>query len=369
MPHRTLQEAPMSLNPARAGLAGAALAAFPVESPFRAEADAALAGFRSARADLARQVRRGDLTLKIATARATAAAATLRTELAERALGYSATPRVFAERLVAASDARRRLREHGTPEVLQRETVRLLRQNLIEQQLVNRASEFEARAFVRPIHGGAPAPTLDSLLGFHEAAQQAGDDAAAEWARRQLESLRPVLHEPTDVRRVDEATDRPDRINARIVARYVEALRGREDDHLDRFSGEAMGSRDANACAAAYLLAREHPEGLAPQWIRSLVDRLDAFPDAALEALRQWEAEFRQEEARDALAIAEHAAAVAEMEAQLAGVQPAEPAALAREESIRTRPIAEPDQPVGLALKLRGRFEDELPATPAEPGT
>jgi len=63
---------------------------------------------------------------------------------------------------------------------------------LIEQQLQNRAREFEGKTFVRSFTGGQPAPTLDSLLRFHETSSLAGDEAAQEWSRRQLESARSL---------------------------------------------------------------------------------------------------------------------------------------------------------------------------------
>jgi hypothetical protein len=306
----------MSLNPYRAAARSAGLHAFHVASPFKAEAESALARFQSVRGDLERQVRRGDLTPKVARQRAGAAAAQLRTTLHALADQFSPTPRVFLERLNAASDARRRAREAPTLESLQRETNRLLRQTLVEQQLVNRAPEFEGRAFVRPIHGGPPAPTLDSLLRFHEQAEQAGDDAATEWARRQLEAFRHVAAAPEDQRRIDKVTDRPDRVNPRLVEGYVEALRGQPAEALETFVAEACQSADASACAAAFLLAREAPEGTLARWVRAVLDNLDTFPDAALAALRACEAEARRADADAARATAEFAATVAESEAR-----------------------------------------------------
>ena len=122
------------------------------------------------------------------------------------------------------ADARKAARENASLDTLHRETNRLLRQALIEQQVVTRAGEFESRAYVRPLAGGQPAPTIDSLLSFHDHAAQAGDDAAQELARCQLEGLRPQLPSAEDQHRVDLACDRPDRVNPTLVARYLEAL-------------------------------------------------------------------------------------------------------------------------------------------------
>src|SRR6185437_10047896 len=133
-------------------------------------------------------------------------------------------PRIFLDRLVEVGNARKRARERQSTEGLQRETNRLLRQTLIEQQLQSRAAEFEGRTFVRPAHGGVPVPTLDALLSFHEMAGNAGDEAAMEWARRQLEGFRTRVVEPQDQRRIDLACDRPDLVNPRLVETYVESL-------------------------------------------------------------------------------------------------------------------------------------------------
>ena len=132
----------MPLNPFRDALGQAGRRASQHESSFKPEADAALARFQAVRADLERQVRRGDLTVKVARERAGAAAAQLKAALAAQAQGFSASPRVFLDRLVEASELRKRSRDHLSLEGLQRETNRLLRQTLVEQQLQNRAGEF-----------------------------------------------------------------------------------------------------------------------------------------------------------------------------------------------------------------------------------
>ena len=262
-------------------------------SSFRAHADAALARFRAARTDLEGLVRRGDLTTKVARERAVAAFQTLRTDLAARAEDYSPVPRAFLDRLVAADQSRRKAREMTSLEGLQRETNRLLRLTLVEGQLQTRAAEFEARTFVRPVAGGAPAPSLDGLLVFHRTAEQAGDEAAREWARRQLEAFRVKVVEEADLRRIDLACDRSDRVNPRLVAIYVEAMAGRALDELDTFVERAIGDGDANACVAAFVLARQDPERADAGWVRRVLSGLADYPDAALAALRSIEAEAR----------------------------------------------------------------------------
>lgn len=349
----------MGLSPLRDALAQTAMTAHQRATPFKGDIDSALDAFQSVRAGLERQVRSGDLTIKAARERAYEAAQRLRTHLFEQAESYSPVPRVFLDRLVETSETRRRARGIQSLESLQRENNRLLRQMLIEQQLLNRAAEFEGKAFVRPIQGGAPAPTLESLLLFHESSRQAGDDAAVEWARRQLEAIRPRTVDPNDLHKIDVATDRPDRVNGRIVMRYAEALRGQSNEQIEAFVHEAVESADANACVAAFLLAREASEGISLRWVRETLDGLARFPDSALETLRSREAEARQSDAEAARTSAAFAVAIAEAEARFPDLRPPTEEELARRERVRSLPIAADNEPVGLNLARRGVLRGE----------
>jgi hypothetical protein len=360
----------MPLNPLRDALSRSGVTAARHDSPFRAQAEAGLAGFRAARAELEAQVRRGDLTPKVARQRAAEAAEALRRDLMARREAFSPTPRLFVDRLVQVAEARRASRDAATLEGLQRETNRLLRQALVEQQIVTRAAEFEAGTFVRPVAGGAAAPTLGSLLAFHERSTQAGDEAAREWSRRQLEAMRPRVTSDEDHRRIDAACDRPDRVNPLIVARYVEALGAAGAAERERFVAEAMAAADANACCAAFAIARDAPEGTAARWVRDVLDGVAAFPDAALSTLRAWEADARGQDAEAARGIAEHAASLAESEARAFQVPAPDDAELRRQARAEARPAAAPHEPIGLNLARRGLSPDEfaaLQAQPAEP--
>ncbi len=350
----------MRLNPVRDRLSQKGQAAFPRNSAFRAEAETALASFRSIRDDLQRQVRRGDLTVKVARERLTTAAEELRSQLERKAGAFASSPRPFLDRIVEVGEARKRSREGQSIESLQRETNRLLRQTVIEQQLINRAYEFESRSFTRPMTGGPPAPTLDSLLSFHESARLEGDDAAMEWARRQLESLRSRVTSEEDHRKIDLACDRPDRINVRIIDRYVDAMRGRGHEELEVFVAQSLEARDANACAAAFLLAKEAPEGLAARWVRDLLDGLNDFPDAALEAVRGWEVDARRADADAAKSIAEFAIAQAEADVRSPRLEALNASEVERNARFQARPVAQPDEPIGLTLHRRGRQPQEM---------
>ncbi|MGE3818701.1 MAG: hypothetical protein AB7I30_04650 [Isosphaeraceae bacterium] len=355
----------MAFHPLREALSRAGLRASHVDSTFKSQADAALERFQSVREDLERKVRRGDLTLKVAREKAAEAAAELKSTLRTRAEGFSPVPRAFLDRLVEASDARRRARELPSLESLQRETNRLLRQSLVEQQLVNRASEFLGRTSVRGMTGGKPAPTLASLLSFHETATQAGDETAREWARRQLEAMRSIVPDPDDQRRIDRACDRPESVNPRTVARYVEALADADSDAMERFVSEAAAERDANACVAAFIIARREPSLVASRWVRMVLQGLMDFPDAALEALRANEAEARALESDAAKAQADFAIALAESHCRLDRVEPPTEDELARQARVRNLPVAEPGEPIGLSLRRRGGDPDAEAASPS----
>lgn len=350
----------MALNPLRHALSQLGQNTSHRDTPFKAEASAALASFQALRADLERQVRHGNLTPKVAREQASQAASDLKRNLKERAEQFSAVPRIFLDRLVEATDAIARARRSQSMEELQRDTNRLLRDVLVEQQLQNRAVEFEGRTFVRPMHGGPAAPTLDSVLSFHQQAEQAGDEAAKEWSRRQLEGMRPRVVEADDQRRIDLACDRPERLNPRIVDRYVEAMSAAPVEALESFVEESMTDRDANACAAAFVLARQAAEGTSARWVRQVLDGLKQFPDSALQALRAWEAEARREDAGAARAHAEYTAVLAETEARFPGLEAPSAAAIERQNRVSSRPLADPGTPIGLGLQNRGMNHDEF---------
>jgi hypothetical protein len=349
---------PLVLNPLRDKLSLAGRESQDRSSPFQVEADAALSGFRAVRGDLERQVRRGDLTVKVARERAAAASTDLRDRLLKQSEGFSPTPRAFLDRLVEADKARKKAKESLSIEGLQRETNKLLRQHLVEQQLQARAGEFEGKTFLRPIAGGVPSPTLDGLLSFHRMAGDSGDEVALEWTRRQLESFRNRVFNDDDRRRIDLATDRPDRVNPRIVDVYVEALQGRSADELETFAEKAVAEGDSNACIASFVLARQDPEGPKLRWVRKVLSGLPDFPDAALTTLRGLEAEARAGEAEAARAQAQFAIARAEAEVSLEGLEAPTSGDLERLARIESRPVAQAGEAIGLTLDRRGAFDE-----------
>ncbi|QDV36753.1 hypothetical protein [Tautonia plasticadhaerens] len=355
----------MALNPLRTNLEALGIRAAQGGSGFKPEADAALARFRARRDELGAGVRRGEVTPKVARRLASEAAAELRRSLLERAEASCSVPRAFLDRLSEAASARDRARESASLEALQRETNRLLRDSLIEQQLRNREEEFRGRTYTRRVAGGDPAPTLDDLLRLHQSATLSGDEAAREWARRQLEALRAIAPNPGDQRRIDLACDRPDRVNPRLVSGYVEELEGVPGDDLDQFTRHAIEARDANACIAAYVLARQSPEGSAAGWVRRVLDGLERFPDAAIATIRGMEADCRAEEAEAARAEVELAATIAEAEAAMPALKAPTEEEMGRRSRMEHLPAAEPAEPIGLVPRRRGLSAEEFAAVEA----
>jgi hypothetical protein len=339
-------------------------------SPFKSEAESMLEAFRAERSAIEQKVKHGDLTPKVARQQAASLAENVEKALKQRAGEYSSVSRAFLDRLIEASERRKLAGERSSLEGLQRETNRLLRSVLIEQQIQVRRDEFEARAYFRPVAGGQPAPTLETLLAFHSHASVAGDDSAAEWGRRQLEAFRPLVQNPDDQRRIDLATDRADRVNPRLVAAYVDAMQEQPPEEMAHFVAESVASKDANACMAAFVMAREVPDGIRHRWVRQVLEGIEEFPDTALTTLRALEATARDEDREAALAQAEFAIVQAFAEAKLPGLEAPSEAERARRDAIAAKPAARPGEAIGLALDRRGAFEgeaiSEYPEGPAE---
>ena len=333
-------------------------------TPFAERTDAEIAHFQSVRDDLVRQVRRGDLTVKVARERAVAAAEGAKIALKRQAEGFSPTPRAYLDRLIETTTARKLARENSSLESLQRETNRLLRESVVEMRLVARAAEFEAKTFARPMTGGSPAPTLDGLLALARSSGEAGDEVASEWSRRQLEAIRAQVTEASDLRRIDLATDRPDVVNTRLVESYLAALDGQPIDALRTFIHQSIESGDANACVAAFALVRQFPaasdDPSAVEATRHVLTNLSRFPDAALTTLRGWEAEARQLDTEAAQAQVGFAAARLDAESRLPGVENPTTAEVDRSSRVEAKPLVLPGEAIGLTLARRGQMPGDF---------
>lgn len=359
------------LNPLRNSLNRAGAEAHERATPFAARAEEALDRFGSLRRDLENQVRRGDLTVKVARERAAEFAVGAKADLKRQAEGFSPTPRAFLDRLVEATEAKKKARDSASIESLQRETNRLLRQSVVEMQLVARAGEFEAKTFRKAMGAGVAAPTLDDLLGLARSSAASGDEVASEWSRRQLEAYRPLVHEPDDLRRIDLACDRPDVVNVRLVETYLAALEGQPLDALMTFIDRSIEAGDANACVASFLLARRFdPQGddlAAARATRKVLASLGQFPDAALATLRAWEADARAGDAEAAAAQVAFAATRLDAESRLPGLETPTAAEVDRAGRLAALPLAEAGEAIGLTLARRGRLPGDLdPVGPVE---
>lgn len=355
----------MGLNPNRKTLNPTILQAFGRDTPFRAKADAALAEFRDWRTNLVAQVRRGDITPKMAREQANQAAARLRERLLQKAESFSTAPSVFLDRVTEETDRRQRLRKQPSLEGLQRETAQLLQKLLIEQQITNRTREFEAQAHVRSVSGGPALPTLDSLLKFHDQATRADDKAGREWSRRQLEAFRHRTLSEQNQRRIDRACERPEQLNPRQVTHYVATLSDRPAEEREAFVRKALESQDASACAAAFAIARQAPEGIEAPWVLAVLENLKHFPDASLTAIHAQEIKARRDDAEAARTAAQYAAALAESDAKLAKLESPTEAEIERETRLQSRPIAQPHEPIGLNLQRRGLSSVEAGSPPS----
>jgi hypothetical protein len=196
-------------------------------------------------------------------------------------------------------------------------------------------------------------------------ASDSGDEVALEWSRRQLEALRNRVFNDDDRRKIDLATDRPDRVNPRIVDVYIDALKGRPADEMETFVDKAIDEGDANACIAAFVLARQEPDGPRVRWVCKVLSGLPEFPDVALSNLRVLEAEARASEAEAARAQAHFAVARAEAEVSLDGLEAPTEEERKRVARIESRPIARPGEAIGLTLSRRGAIDpSEFEAVP-----
>lgn len=350
----------MSLNPLREALGSLGLRAAEAETRFKQVADAALTGFRTLRGDLERRVAKGEITVKVAREEAGTAAARLQHLLAIQSDGFSVAPKLFQDRLLVALARREASRQRRSVEELQRETNQLLKQALVEQQIQARVAEFEGQTYRRPMTGGTPTTSLDALLRFHQNAALSRDEVATEWCRRQLEGIRDRTFSDEERFQIDRACDRPDRVDPRLAASYVEMLGERSADELEVFVTEALEQQDATRCVAAFILARKDAQGTEARWVRRTIDAVDRFPDAALTHLRAWEAEARQAEGAAARAQADFASAVASTEAALSNVRPPSESDLIRQSRIDALPAARLGEPIGLTLQRRGLSPEEF---------
>lgn len=296
---------------------------------FARVADDAVRYFEGRRADVLARVRSGDVTPKAAREELAGYAAQIREHLTGNARGLAARSPVFFDVAVKAKEARDRANASPAPDALQRETVRLLRELVVEQQMTTRKAEFEGRAFARRSTTAAPAPTIASVLAFHKRSVEANDDAAVEWSRRQLEALRPLTIDPAELHKIDVATMRPGSPVPHLAETMVERLKA-DPWRIEGFVNEvtkAGAGGDATAALAAGMLAREAFEAAegngaaVPAWAGDFAAKLAGLPTAALAHLVEGLTRDREAEVEASVAHAEHALSTIDRDAALKGVE------------------------------------------------
>jgi len=75
-------------------------------------------------------------------------------------------------------------------------------------------------------------------------ASDSGDEVALEWSRRQLEGFRNRVFNEDDIRKIDLATDRPDRVQSPDRRRLCRVARGLSADELETFVEKAIDGGD-----------------------------------------------------------------------------------------------------------------------------
>ena len=217
------------LNPLRDKLSLAGRESQDRSSPFRVEAESALSlVFGLPEVDLERQVRRGDLTVKVARERAAAASARPPRPAPEGVRGVQPDP----SGLPRSPGRGRQGPQAG-------EGISLDRGPPARDQQA--APPAPGRAAVagpgRRVRGeDLPPPDRPGASRRRRSmacspstgpSSDSGDEVALEWSRRQLEGIRNRVFNDDDLRKIDLATDRPDRVNPRLIDVYVEAMKDR----------------------------------------------------------------------------------------------------------------------------------------------
>lgn len=280
-----------------------------------------LTEFKNRRDELAGMVSEGELTLKFANSRTRELAAELNAEIKQAILKHDQNRPVLADSLQKSKSMK--LKPPGADEI-QRQSLEMLRANLVELQIANRKSEFESRSFVRNATNQMPTPSVDKLFEMIQDGLKNRDSAAVEWSRRQLEQLRPVVTSENLQQRIDIACDRPDTVNPRILENYRQSISAYLDQPqviltlLDR----AVELKDANACIAVYETVRVHAGRFSDEIQSQIAGRIELFSETVLNYTDAFEKEQSQIESRKIDAFKESYQLYLEHAADLGPIQP-----------------------------------------------
>lgn len=325
-----------------------------VPQAMRTEIESRVADFQTRRDDISQLVREGEMTLKAARQRTNELAGELHAFIQKSVENLRNQRPVISVRL---AETLNKLRRASHPEDLQRKTVELLANNLVELQIANRKAEFESKTYTRSSATSVPAPSFDKLFELFDSACESGDSAAVEWARRQLEQMRHVAVAEELRERIDIVCDRPGTLNRRLIEKYQHALSARlgEPGFAEAFLEKALDQNDANAAAALVEMVRKIPDAVRPDAANRLAEKLEQLPARALAYVTQVDKDVRQHELE---ALDQFQANCQEWISDSAALndlkQPSE-ADLARQARLASLPAMALGQPVGLVIGQQGQ--------------
>jgi hypothetical protein len=310
-------------QPTRASLA---IRAHQTMSPFASVANAELTNFEEARTALVAGVKTGKVALAAARESSRESAAKLSTSLRDRAANFTTLPANFGVLLSQARAKKTAEHKDASVEMLLREQTAALHRLELREELRDRAAELATALRVSD-----PArdpnndlmPTPGGTLKFLESARASGDEAAAEYARRELRTMLPRVAAPDERRAVAEALRDPRAVVGDLVEQHLGELSRSSPEGRGAFLEGAIKAGDPSALCATYVMAQSIAT-VGPcyePWMRDLLGDLDKFPESALEALATNDSERSREEARAAQIHAQYAACQAVELAELPGVE------------------------------------------------
>lgn len=263
-----------------------------IPNKIKTRLESRLSDFRDRREQLIGLVREGEMTLRFANARVRELAEGLGSEIRNDLDGLFQNRSVLATSLQKSVQLKNKAQ---SVDEIQRQSLELLKANLVELQINNRRVEFESKTYDRNATNQLPTPSIDKLFGLLTEASQARDDAAIEWSKRQLEQLQPYVVSENLKDRIDLACDRPDRINHRIVAKYKEQIQEHinNPEMLIALLDKALSVRDANACLAVYKMIRVHSDEISEEFQSQIAGRIEQFSEVVLNYVSEFERQHR----------------------------------------------------------------------------
>jgi hypothetical protein len=237
--------------------------------------------FQMRRNELYSLVREGEMTLKFANTRVRELSEIVQSKIQDSLNDFRSQTSPLSDALVSAMKSKQV--EESMPHA-QKKMLDLLRANLVESQIMNRIKEFESRTYQRNSADQQPTPSVMKLMEMVQKARLDNDDSALEWARRQLEQLRPFVFSETLKDQIDLLTSRPGTVNRDLVEKYKLQIKNYWETPrvIQRFLERGIETRDANACLAVFEMARTNQENTPLELIESISKNMKSFPEFVL---------------------------------------------------------------------------------------